>query len=123
MDGTTNHSGKVTHCVNLLIKQGGNNTIQQFYCSNLGKDQLILGFPWLEETNLDIDWRERKVKGALLIINPTTREGPDDKKHLLHCTRMCAQQATTAGKFDQGDKIVMRVWCTNIAQEWAIQEN
>ena len=36
---------------------------------------------------------------------------------------MCAQQATIAKEFEKGDEIIMRVRRTNIAQEWAIQEN
>ena len=63
------------------------------------------------------------MEGVPLTISPTTRESPDNKKHLLHCARMCVQQATIAKEFERGDEIVMRVWHTNIAQEWAIQEN
>ena len=122
MDGTTNHSGKVTHCVNLLLKRGNEETVQHFYWTDLGKDRLILGFPWLTEVNLDIDWRQKKIKGAPLMISPTTEKSPSDR-HLLRCARMCMQQAALTKEFEQGDKIIMRVRRTNIAQEWAIQEN
>ena len=55
MDGTTNHSRKVTHYVNLLLRRGEEETMQRFYWTDLGKDRLILGFPWLTEVNPDID--------------------------------------------------------------------
>ena len=108
IDGTTNHSGKVKYYINLLLKQGGRSIVQHFYWTNLGRDQLIPGFPWLTEVNLDINWRKKKVKGISLMINTTTKESPEDK-HLLRYTRMCAQQATIAKEFEQGDEIIMRV--------------
>jgi len=30
---------------------------------NLGKQPIILGYPWLEEYNLDIDWKEGRLLG------------------------------------------------------------
>ena len=30
--------------------------LQKFYITNLGRDQLILGYPWLQELNPQINW-------------------------------------------------------------------
>jgi len=35
-----------------------------FYVATLGQDQAILGFPFLQKFNLQIDWTTRTIKGA-----------------------------------------------------------
>jgi len=38
----------------------------KFFLTNLGKDQFILGYPFLFVFNLDVDWRRAKLcRGAV----------------------------------------------------------
>jgi len=58
-----NRHGTITHACDLMVKQGNRKAWQRFYVSNLGKDRFILGYPWFQAFNPDIDWAEAKLKG------------------------------------------------------------
>jgi len=45
IDGTFNKSGKIMHYLNLLISHRNKKCTERFYVTNLGTDQLILGYP------------------------------------------------------------------------------
>jgi hypothetical protein len=51
IDGTLNQAGEITHFCVLKTKLGEKEKAQKFYITDLGKDRIILGFPWLEEYN------------------------------------------------------------------------
>jgi len=61
VDGTENQAGMIKHCVQLYIKHGGQQKQARFFVTNLGKEQIILGYPWLEEFNPEICWKDRKL--------------------------------------------------------------
>jgi len=63
VDGTMNRHGTITHACDLMVKQGNRKAQQRFYVSDLGKDRFILGYPWFQAFNPDIDWTEAKLKG------------------------------------------------------------
>jgi len=63
VDGTMNRHGTITHACDLMVKQGNRKVQQPFYVSNLGKDRFILGYPWFQAFNPDINWAEAKLKG------------------------------------------------------------
>src|SRR5882672_10536327 len=62
--GTENRGGQITHCVHLYIQHGTKQKRAKFFITNLGKDQLILGYPWLEEFNPEINWTDGKLLGT-----------------------------------------------------------
>ena len=45
VDGTENEAGTIQRCVNLYIQQGNKKTRAKFFIMNLGKDQIIMGYP------------------------------------------------------------------------------
>jgi gag-polyprotein putative aspartyl protease len=55
VNGTENKRGQVTHYCVLNILQGKKQNAQVFFITNLGNNQLILGYPWLEEFSPQID--------------------------------------------------------------------
>ena len=57
VDGTPNKHGTITHYVRLPITINQRTKIHQLFVCGLGKQTLILGFPWLQEENPDIDWK------------------------------------------------------------------
>ena len=63
IDGTTNQSGKITHYLNLVVLRGNKKIKEHFFISNLGKDQIIFGYPWLWDFNPQIDWAGQKLVG------------------------------------------------------------
>ena len=57
VDGTENKQGKITNYVDLDLTINGRTVKTQLLISGLGKQKIILGFPWLNENNPDIDWK------------------------------------------------------------------
>jgi Retroviral aspartyl protease len=71
MDETQNQGGLIEHSVHLYIERGGQQIWTQFFVTNLGKDCIILGYPWLEAFNLEINWKEGKILGPQTKLKTT----------------------------------------------------
>ena len=56
VDGTENKRGTIKTYVNLELEVNGRKRRTQLLVTGLGKEQIILGFPWLNEHNPDINW-------------------------------------------------------------------
>ncbi|KXN88705.1 hypothetical protein AN958_06249 [Leucoagaricus sp. SymC.cos] len=61
-DGTINKESSVKQYVNIEMTIDNKTVKQLLYITNLNNQQIILGTPFLESTNLDIDWRKRTFK-------------------------------------------------------------
>jgi len=64
VDGTENQAGEITHYVALYIQHNNRQEGSIFFITNLGKDHMILGYPWLEQFNPDIDWENGRILGT-----------------------------------------------------------
>ena len=73
IDGTMNQTGLIKHYYDFCLKMGEHETIQRFYIGGIGTDCFILGFPWLQEFNLPINWTKCRVEGPHLTIFTTNR--------------------------------------------------
>jgi len=71
VDGTENKQGEMTHFCCLRILYNGKEDLQDFYITDLGKDRLILGYPFLRMFNPQIDWVKGKLKEGKLQIQST----------------------------------------------------
>jgi hypothetical protein len=60
VDGTKNKRGTITSFVKLKIKINERQMNLRLLVTGLGKQKIILGFPWLNEHNPDINWRTGK---------------------------------------------------------------
>jgi hypothetical protein len=60
MDGTKNKTGLITSFVILNLTINGKETATELMVRGLGKQKIILRFPWLNEHNPDIDWKTGK---------------------------------------------------------------
>ena len=58
VDGTPNKQGSIRYYVDLKIKVHGQTQKERLLVTGLGKHRIILGLPWLRETNPIIDWRK-----------------------------------------------------------------
>jgi hypothetical protein len=61
VDGTENKRGTINAYVNLEFSLGKQKFKERFYVTGLGKQRIILGFPWLHKYNLIIDWKRGEV--------------------------------------------------------------
>jgi len=57
VDGTENKRGTIKSYVDLNMEINGKETNTQLLVTGLGKERIILGFPWLNEHNPDINWK------------------------------------------------------------------
>jgi hypothetical protein len=61
MDGMENKQGTINAYINLEFKLGDQKFNKCFYVTGLGKQRIILGFPWLHKYNLIIDWKKEEI--------------------------------------------------------------
>jgi hypothetical protein len=57
VDGTENKHGTIKTYVNLELEINRRKTTTRLLVTGLGKERIILGFPWLNEHNPDINWK------------------------------------------------------------------
>ena len=57
VDGTLNKKGTIKHYVNLELEVFGQPQMLRLLVTGLGKQKILLGFPWLQKNNLMIDWQ------------------------------------------------------------------
>ena len=56
IDGTKNKAGHITHRARLALKIGDYSDVINFFITDLGPEDVILGLPWLRDVNPDVDW-------------------------------------------------------------------
>jgi hypothetical protein len=56
VDRTHNQAGFIEESVHLYVERGDECVRTQFHITNLGRDRIILGYPWLEAFDPPIDW-------------------------------------------------------------------
>ena len=62
VDGTENKKGKITSFVDLKLTINGQTNTTRLLVTGLGKQRIILGFPWLNKRNPNIDWKTGKFE-------------------------------------------------------------
>ena len=68
IDGTTNKAGALTHCVDLEVRTGNRQEIMKFLVTDLGREDLILGYPWLSTFEPKFRWRDASIDTSFLPI-------------------------------------------------------
>ena len=61
VDGTRIKAGSITEIIDTILWYNGHMECTSFAVTNLGKQDIILRFTWLQEHNLEIDWQTWKV--------------------------------------------------------------
>ena len=68
IDRTTNKAGVLTHCIDLEVRTGGQQEIMKFLMTDLGGEDLILGYPWLSTFEPKFRWRDASIDTSFLPI-------------------------------------------------------
>ena len=82
VDGTLNRLGRITHAIRLNVQYCSQPTPFLFYMTDLGEDDLILGFPFLFAINPMIDWTQGKLYGLVVIFTDNSDEYLKEKTSL-----------------------------------------
>jgi hypothetical protein len=78
VDGTENKQGTIRYYTDLDIQVNGKTNTERFLITGLGNQKIILGLPWLQEHNPEINWKE----GTLQWRTTTMEEVLDKEEHL-----------------------------------------
>jgi hypothetical protein len=103
MDGTLNQSGEIMDTIILLVKHNGRPMRHLFFVANIASDDLILGYPFFEDANPSILWKEGKLKGTLMLATVQTTEDHVDKiplwlRKATTATQLAAEEAARKKK-------------------------
>jgi Retroviral aspartyl protease len=137
VDGTENKRGTIKAYINLEFSLGEQKFKEQFYVTGLGKQKIILGFPWLHKYNpiidckkgevtfkpFQIDWRRLMEKGKRIRMEqqPKIEEVVDDEERKNRMTLPLKEDKL--GVFIELLETDVWICKTNIATELAIEEN
>src|SRR6266568_7878111 len=75
IDNTANQAGDITHYITLDIQTGGNRKTIQFLVTNIGHEDIILGYPWMAAFEPKFTWKhgtihEKELPVILRSVNP-----------------------------------------------------
>jgi hypothetical protein len=136
VDGTENKRGTIKSYVDLQIKIGDRLFDEHFYVTGLGKQKIILGFPWLKKHNPMINWQTGLILWEEEHLDKTEYPKPsitdeDDEEEWMNRTINALDEQET----DTDHELVIsyieeikqwdNIWVnkTNLATELAIKEN
>ena len=90
IDGTKNSISNITHCVDITISYQGHCKKVTAEVMDLSKNQMILGFMWLQKHNPEINWEHGIVK---MTCCPQSYYLPQEKTAFLLCLDNKKQEA------------------------------
>ena len=134
VDGMINKKGIIEKYIDLEFKIDSRKFKEQFYITGLGKQKIILGFPWLQKHNPKIDWKTGKIKWKKYFLTfqqlfgkrktnskPMMEEQPDEEEW-KNQTRNPINKDMNAIFIELFDE-KMEINKINIATELAIEDN
>ena len=68
IDDTTNKASQITHYLNLAVTTGGATKEMRFLITDIGKEDILLGYPWLATYEPRFSWRHGTIDEANLPI-------------------------------------------------------
>ena len=102
-DGSENKQGKITHYCWLRIVFQRKQRLQKFFIAVLGKDSMILGYPFLYLFDPKLHWKEGRIEGG-----PVGIQTPRYKYRLREIGRIQKEALRQLHQPDKGEAIYMR---------------
>src|SRR5882757_8311927 len=68
INGTTNRAGRLMHFVDLLVQTKGQEKKMRFLVTDLGVEDVILGYPWLSTFEPQFSWKNTMVDMNILPV-------------------------------------------------------
>jgi len=120
VDGTNNKAGQILEAVDLTVNNNGEQALYAFYVADIGQDDFILGYPFLEASNSDVDWQNSRIDGFTTISTAKA----DDWRPILKGTRQIKATpiwVKSIPGWEEGDKVWLqtRIAKTTVASQLA----
>ncbi len=98
IDNTANQAGEITHYTVLDIQTGRDRQQIQFLITNIGNEDIILGYPWMVAFEPQFSWKngvisEKALPIVLRSVNPSI---PERNPIIARAKDECHLQATTS---------------------------
>ena len=61
INGNPNEAGQISKVIDVVLWYNTHLEQMLFIVSSLGKQDLILGYPWLKDHNPEVDWQRGEV--------------------------------------------------------------
>ena len=68
IDNTSNKSGSITHSLKLKVTTKGIDKIMQFLVTDIGNEDILLGYPWLATFEPKFGWKNAVIETQALSI-------------------------------------------------------
>jgi len=80
VDGTNNSAGAITHWVEVNVYYKGHVERMKIDVCDLGRTEVILGMPWLQAHNPEINWETGEVKMTRCLPLCGENKGKEEKR-------------------------------------------
>ena len=123
-DGSPNAGGGLTHFTELEVLTGDTAHVLRFYITDMGPDDLVLGYPWFAATNVQPDWATGTLPESVMIRTKGAASGKPMRSIKVAGTRTTIRRPPF---LEDGDKLyvwliqTLRIAKTTVAQQLAEQ--
>ena len=66
-NGSPNAGGNLRYYTDLTVMTGEQSHPLHFYITDIGPDDLVLGYPWFKATNITPDWKNGTIPDTITI--------------------------------------------------------
>ena len=127
IDGTENKTGTITWYVDVNLQIGNRTAATKLLVTGLGHQKIILGFPWFEEQNPEINLETGTLTWRKESRTPTTSiEVLDEEEYLNRTQNTLDKDKESIISFIDVNSKFKLVWInakTNLAMDMAIENN
>jgi hypothetical protein len=102
VDRTRNQASVINESCVLRIEKDQQSIEQRFYITNLGADQILLGYPWLRAFNLQIDWAMAKIEGGPVALKEQGMWWHEWKQR-----KLAMKKAQEDDAWEKGDELII----------------
>ena len=122
-----NKTGTITWYVDVNLQIGNRTTATNLLVTGLGCQKIILGFPWFEEQNPEINWETGTLNWRMENRTPATSiEVLDEEEYLNRTQNILDEDKKSIISFINVNGKFELVWInakTNLAMDMAIENN
>ena len=124
VDGTPNKAGKITEAMELITNHRGTKITHMFFVADIGPDDFILGYPFLEASAPVVNWADAKLEDATTLSTLDADKWRPQAKQSPRSQQKVPLWVRSLPGWSPGDEVWEQFICkSTIAQQLAIDVN